>query len=248
MLQLLPHRKVAQVMGLGEVKIYADGAGLEDFRRLYAEGFVTGFTTNPTLMRQAKVPDYTAFARALLDEIVDLPISFEVLSDELDEIERQARLIASWGDNVYVKVPITNTRGQSCLPVVRQLSAERVKINVTAILTLEQVAEAVDALHPATPGIVSVFAGRIADTGVDPVPVMRAAVAMAARRPKTEVLWASVREVLNLYQARDCGCHIVTATPEHLAKLKLAGKDLRQFSLETVAMFYRDAVEAGYKL
>jgi transaldolase len=234
--------------GLEGLKIYADGASLDDFVRLYHQGLVTGFTTNPTLMRKFGVTDYEAFAKALLAQVRDYPVSFEVFSDDLPEMKRQARKIAGWGDNVYVKIPITNTRGESTLPIVAELAAEGVKVNVTAILTLEQVAGAVDALCPETPAIVSVFAGRIADTGLDPEPIMRAAVAMAAVKPRTEILWASVREVLNVYQARACGCHIITSTSEVIAKIDMYGKNLEDLSLETVAMFYKDALQAGYTL
>jgi transaldolase len=230
------------------LKIYADGASLEDFVRLYHEGLVTGFTTNPTLMRRFGVTDYQAFAKALLAHISDYPISFEVFSDDLPEMKRQARKIASWGDNIYVKVPITNTRGESCLPLVEELSREGVKVNVTALMTLEQVAATVGALAHETPAIISVFAGRIADTGVDPEPIMRAAVAMASLKPRSEVLWASVREVLNVYQARNCGCHIITSTTEVIKKLGMYGKNLDDLSLETVDMFYKDALKAGYTL
>jgi transaldolase len=230
------------------LKIYADGASIEDFVRLYGERQVTGFTTNPTLMRKAGVTDYEAFAKALLSKIPDMPISFEVFSDEIDEMRRQAKKIASWGENVFIKVPITNTRGESTLPLVHELAHEGVKLNVTAILTLPQVAATVEALAPDAPAIISIFAGRIADTGVDPAPIMRAAVAMAARLPLAEVLWASVREVLNLYQAAECGCHIITSTPEIVKKIELAGMDLDRLSLDTVTMFYKDALQAGYSL
>jgi len=233
---------------LDGIKLFGDGASLTDFSRLYDEGRVVGFTTNPTLMFKAGIADYEAFARELVALIPDMPLSFEVFSDDFDEMERQARLIAGWGGNVYVKIPITNTRGESSLPLVQRLSRDGVKLNVTAMLTLEQVAGTVDALDPNVPGIISVFAGRIADTGVDPMPIMRAAVAMAARKPYAEVLWASPREVLNLYQARDCGCHIITATPDILRKLDMSGKDLGELSLETVAMFRTDAVAAGFSL
>lgn len=230
------------------IKLFGDGASLADFSRLYDEGRTVGFTTNPTLMFKAGIADYAEFARKLVALIPDLPLSFEVFSDDFAEMERQARLIASWGGNVYVKIPITNTKGESSLPLVERLSRDGVKLNVTAMLTLEQVAGTVDALDPKVPGIISVFAGRIADTGVDPMPIMRAAVAMAARKPLAEVLWASPREVLNLYQARDCGCHIITATPDILRKLDMSGKDLAELSLETVAMFRTDAVAAGFSL
>jgi transaldolase len=199
-------------------------------------------------MHRAQITDYEAFARNLIARLPHAPISFEVFSDSFDDMKRQARKIAQWGPNVYVKIPITNTQRQSSLPMVRELANEGVKLNVTAILTLEQVAGTVEALNDDVPAVISVFAGRIADTGVDPMPVMRAAVAMAARKPRAEVLWASVREVLNIYQARDCGCHIITSTPDVLKKLSMAGKDLGDLSQETVAMFYDDAVAAGFQL
>ena len=230
------------------VKLYGDGASIPDFLRLRDEGQVTGFTTNPTLMRKAGVTDYQAFAHDLISAIPDMPLSFEVFSDEIDEMARQARLIASWGENVYVKVPITNTRRQSTLTMARHLSGEGVKLNITAILTLEQVAATLEAIDPETPAIVSVFAGRIADTGVDPMPIMRAAVEMAKRRPQVEVLWASTREALNIFQARECGCHIITSTPDILKKLEMAGRDLDRLSQETVAMFRADALAAGFEL
>ena len=211
-------------------------------------GLVSGYTTNPTLMRKAGITDYKQFAMQVIAAIPDMPISFEVIADEFDEMQRQAEKISSWGPNVYVKVPITNTRRQSSLPLVRALAAQGVKVNVTAILTLEQVAATVEALDPATPAVISIFAGRIADTGIDPMPIMRAAVAMAARRPKAEVLWASIREVLNVYQAQECGCQIITATPDLLKKLDMAGKDLTDLSAETVQMFDTDARAAGYRI
>ena len=230
------------------IKLFGDGASLDEFGRLQAEGRVTGFTTNPTLMHKARIENYEKFARELIELVPSMPISFEVFSDEFDEMRRQALKIASWGPNVYVKVPITNTQRISSLPLISELSRDGVKLNVTAILTLEQVAGTVDALDDHTPGIVSVFAGRIADTGVDPMPIMRATVAIAARKPLAEVLWASPREVLNIYQARDCGCHIITATPDILNKLDMSGKNLDDLSQETVAMFRRDAVAAGFQL
>lgn len=240
--------KIDHAAAFEGLKIFADGASIADFVRLYDERQVTGFTTNPSLMVRAGVTDYEGFAKELLSRINDYSISFEVFSDDIADMGRQARKIASWGQNVYVKIPISNTKGESTLPLVAELSAEGVKVNVTAILSLEQVAATVDALDPNTPAIISVFAGRIADTGVDPMPIMRASVAMAARRPNAEVLWASVREALNLYQARDCGCHIVTSTPDILKKIEMSGMDLERLSLETVAMFYKDAVKAGYSL
>ncbi|WP_428063463.1 transaldolase [Brevundimonas sp.] len=240
--------KAAPMPSIEGLKLFGDGASLADFSRLHAQGMVTGFTTNPTLMFKAGVKDYAQFAGQLIALIPDMPLSFEVFSDDFEEMERQARLIASWGDNVYVKIPITNTKGQSSLPMAKALAADGVKLNITAMLTLEQVAEAIEILADDTPAILSVFAGRIADTGVDPVPVMRAAVAMAARKPLAEVLWASTREVLNVFQAAECGCHIITATPDILKKLDMAGKDLDALSLETVAMFRADAVAAGFTL
>ncbi|GAW39850.1 putative transaldolase [Brevundimonas sp. SH203] len=240
--------KAASMPATTGLKLFGDGASLAEFSRLHAEGRVTGFTTNPTLMFKAGITDYADFARQLIALIPDMPLSFEVFSDDFAEMERQARLIAGWGDNVYVKIPITNTKGQSSLPMAKALAADGVKLNITAMLTLEQVAEAIEVLADDTPAILSVFAGRIADTGVDPVPVMRAAVAMAARKPMAEVLWASTREVLNVYQAAECGCHIITATPDILKKLEMAGRDLADLSLDTVAMFRKDAVAAGFSL
>lgn len=248
MIHQKPELKIDNAHAFAGLKIFADGASIDDFTRLYGEAAVTGFTTNPTLMRKAGVTDYEGFAKQLLARITDLPISFEVFSDEIEEMGRQARKIASWGDNIFIKIPITNTRGESTLPLVRELAAEGVKLNVTAILTLGQVAATVEALDPKVPAIISVFAGRIADTGIDPTPVMRAAVAMASRLPKAEVLWASVREVLNLYQARECGCHIVTSTPDIIKKIELSGMDLERLSLDTVTMFHKDALQAGYSL
>ncbi|MBV9512148.1 MAG: transaldolase [Caulobacteraceae bacterium] len=230
------------------LQLYGDGAVMTDFLRLYTEGRATGFTTNPTLMHKAGVTDYEAFARELLQHVPDLPISFEVFSDDFDEMRRQALKIAAWGENVYVKVPITNTKRESSLPLVADLAQQGVKLNVTAILTLEQVAGTVDALDRATPAIISIFAGRIADTGIDPMPIMRAAVAMSARKPLAEILWASTREVLNIHQARECGCHIITTPTDILKKLDMTGMDLDQLSQETVAMFYKDAMAAGFRL
>jgi len=230
------------------LKFYADGAVLADFLKLHQEGTVEGFTTNPTLMRRAGISDYEAFSRELLGAITDMPISLEVFSDEFDEMRRQALMINSWGPNVYVKIPITNTRGESSLPLVADLAQSGVKVNVTAILTLEKVAQTIAVLETEVPAIVSIFAGRIADTGIDPVPTMRAAVAMSALKPKSEILWASTRETLNVHQARECGCHIITAPSDILKKLSLTGKDLEALSRETVQMFYDDALSAGFKL
>ncbi len=230
------------------VRLFQDGADLGSMRRAYAEGLVQGFTTNPTLMRKAGVTDYEAFAREAITSIPDVPISFEVFSDTLQDMEREARQIASWGGTTYIKIPISDTRGDSTAPLIRKLSSEGLALNITALLTLEQVREAAAALSPDSPSIVSVFAGRIADTGIDPLPVMREAVRILEPLPRAELLWASPREVLNVFQADECGCHIITATADILSKLSLTGKDLREYSLETVRMFYADAQAAGYKL
>jgi len=211
-------------------------------------GAVDGFTTNPTLMRQAGVTDYVAFARDLLAEIKDVPISFEVFADDFAGMERQARLIAGWGENVFVKIPVTNTRGESSREVVRRLCGAGVRLNVTAMLTVDQVREVCEVLDPKVPSILSLFAGRIADTGRDPIPIMHEAVIVARRLPLAKVLWASPREVLNVYQAEACGCHIVTCTKALLDKLALRDKDLTEYSRETVEMFFRDALRAGYTL
>lgn len=230
------------------VKIFADGADLGQIREMAAHSWIRGFTTNPTLMRKAGISDYQAFAREAIEIVAPRPISFEVFADDLHEMECQAKLIAQWGSNVNVKIPITTTKGESCAPLIARLSRAGVVVNVTAMMTLEQVRTTVDALDPSVGAILSVFAGRIADTAVDPVPVMREAVAIAAARPKAEVLWASPRELLNVYQADECGCHIITATTDILAKRVFVGRDLDAFSLETVSMFYRDAQAAGYTL
>ena len=230
------------------IKIFADGADLEGILEMYANPTIKGFTTNPTLMRQAGVEDYEQFARALLEMVPDRPVSLEVFADEFDEMERQALKIASWGDNVNVKVPVTNTKGESAAKLIEKLSAEGVVVNVTAIMSLDQVREVAEALSADTAAIVSVFAGRIADTGADPVPHMEAARDILKAKPKAELLWASPRELLNLFQADAVGCHIITMTNSLLAKLSLVGKDLDDYSLDTVKMFYRDASGAGYDI
>jgi len=230
------------------IKIFADGAKLSDILDAYKKGNVQGFTTNPTLMRQAGISDYESFAKSVLAEITDLPISFEVFADDFQSMDVQARKIATWGGNVYVKIPVTNTKGESAASLIRDLSGDGIKLNVTALLTLGQVAEVTEALSVDTPAVISVFAGRVADTGVDPVPLMKEALRIAQRRPLAELLWASPREVLNIYQAEEIGCHIITVTPDLLKKLALRGKDLAQYSLETVAMFYNDATQAGFTL
>jgi len=231
-----------------QVKLYADGAEKKSMLELYANPLIQGFTTNPTLMRKANVMDYEAFARDILSVISDRPISFEVFADDFDEMERQARLIRTWGPNVYVKIPVTNTRRESSGPLINKLSHAGIKVNVTAILTLEQVREVVCALEGGAPSNVSVFAGRIADTGVDPVPLMERAVGMLRPHPQMELIWASPRELLNVFQADAIGCHIITATPDILKKLTLVGKDLAKYSLETVEMFAEDAGKSGFRL
>lgn len=230
------------------IAIYADGADVRDMVAARDAGLVKGFTTNPTLMRKVGITDYEAFAKEALAATGGMPISFEVFADEFDEMERQAKLIATWGDAVFVKIPITNTRGETSIPLIRRLSAAGVKLNVTAILTLGQVREVVDALDPNTPAIVSVFAGRIADTGRDPVPLMREAAQICSAKPKAELLWASPRELLNIFQADEIGCKIITVTSDILKKLSMVGKPLDELSLDTVKMFYNDASAAGYKL
>lgn len=232
-----------------KVKIFADGADRESILKLYAARSVDGFTTNPTLMRKAGIVDYEAFARDVLAAITDLPISLEVFSDEFPEMRRQALKIAGWGANVYVKIPVMDVNGTSSSALVRDLSATGVKLNVTALLTLEQVRETAAALHPETPAVVSVFAGRIADTGVDPIPMMcEAAGILRAAVPKAELLWASCREVLNIIQAEQAGCDIITVTHDLLRKVPMFGTPLHQLSLETVRMFSDDARRAGYVL
>jgi transaldolase len=215
---------------------------------LYANPVIRGFTTNPTLMHKAGITDYQAFARDILSVIRDRPISFEVFADEFDEMERQARIIATWGSNVYVKIPVTDTRRESACPLIKQLSHAGIKVNVTAILTLDQVSHVVEALAGGAPSNVSVFAGRIADTGVDPVPAMQEAVRMLQPHPQIELIWASPRELLNVFQADAIGCHIITATPDVLKKLSLVGKDLADYSLDTVKMFADDAAKSGFTL
>jgi len=231
------------------VKIFADGADKAGILELYANPLLAGLTTNPTLMRKAGIGDYETFARDILQTVKDKPISFEVFSDEFDEMRRQALKISAWQANVYVKIPITNTRGESSLALIRGLAGQGVKLNITAILTVEQVAGVAQALNPEVPAVVSVFGGRIADTGCDPEPIMRASLALLANLPKAELLWASVREVLNIFQADACGCHIVTVPHDILKKaLKLCGRGLAAMSLDTVKMFAEDARAAGYKL
>jgi len=232
-----------------ERQIFADGADKPGMLSLNANPLIQGMTTNPTLMKKAGITDYESFAKELLQSITEKPVSFEVFSDELDEMRRQALKLASWGKNVYVKIPITNTRGDSCLPLVLELGKEGVHLNITAILTLDQVRGVSEALNPSVPSVVSVFAGRIADTGCDPEPIMRASRCLLGNQPKAELLWASVREVLNIFQAEACGCHIVTVPHGILDKAqKMVGMDHGALSLDTVKMFGQDAQSAGFKL
>ncbi len=230
------------------IHLYADGADVRDMAVARQSGIVRGFTTNPTLMRKSGVTDYEAFAREALQAVDGLPISFEVFADDFDEMERQAKQIATWGESVFVKIPITNTKGESSVPLIRRLAPAGVKMNITAILTVDQVREVVDALDENVPAIVSVFAGRIADTGRDPMPIMREALAIMKSRPKAQLLWASPRELLNVFQAEECGCHIITVTGDILKKLAMAGKSLDELSLDTVKMFFDDADAAGFRL
>jgi transaldolase len=229
-------------------RIFADGADLPGILSLAQDPRIRGFTTNPTLMRQAGVSDYSAFAKALLAEIDDRPVSFEVFADESREILRQARTISSWGPNVYVKVPVTTAAGESLVGVIRELSEDGVKVNITALFTAGQVERVTEAVWNGAPSYQSVFAGRIADAGRDPLPILVEALAIMRSAPQSEMIWASPREVLNLVQADSIGCHIITMTHELLKKLDGLGKDLDQFSLETVQMFHRDARAAGYML
>src|SRR5579871_830235 len=230
------------------VKIFADGADLDAILALYKNPAIKGFTTNPTLMRKAGIENYEAFARQLVKSIPDRPISFEVFADDFDEMIAQGRAIASWGQNVNVKIPITTTKGAFTGPVISALAEAGVVVNVTAIMTVEQVQRVAECLAVNVPAIVSVFAGRIADTGRDPVPVMAACLRALSARPKAELLWASPRELLNIFQADDMGCHIITVSHDLLAKLSLVGKDLNEYSLETVKMFHKDATAAGFKI
>ncbi len=233
---------------MNKIKIFADGADLKEMIAARDSGQVQGFTTNPSLMRKAGIADYQAFARTVLAEIGDCPVCFEVIADDFAEMGRQAVKIASWADNVYVKIPVTNTAGESACELIARLGGAGIKINVTALLGLDQVRAVGAALAPDVPAIVSVFAGRIADTGMDPVPLMREALGILQSRPQAELLWASPRQVLNIYQAAACGCHIITVSRELLNKTALFGMDLEALSLQTVRMFFDDARQAGYVL
>ncbi|MBV9154765.1 MAG: transaldolase [Acidobacteriaceae bacterium] len=229
-------------------KIFADGANLSEMCRLYSNPLIRGFTTNPTLMRKAEITDYKAFAQNVLASISDRPISFEVFSDDFGEMEQQALTIAGWGPNVFVKIPVTNTRGDSSIPLICRLSNRGVQLNVTALMTLAQVEEVADAMKSCPAGYISVFAGRIADTGRDPLPIMEQAVKLLEKFPNIELIWASPRELLNVFQADAIGCHVITATNDILCKLHLVDKDLTEYSLDTVKMFREDAVKAGFSI
>lgn len=230
------------------VKIFADGADVKQIVDLYGKRYISGFTTNPTLMRKAGIQDYRQFAKLVLEQVTDLPISFEVFADDFDEMEEQAIEIASWGENVNVKIPITNTEGRSSRQLLERLAAKKIKLNVTAIMTERQIQSVIPALAGGPDTFISVFAGRIADTGRDPLPLMRWAVAMLEDHSNLQLIWASPRELLNVVQAHEIGCHVITVTGDILKKLELIGKDLGEYSLETVKMFYDDARKAGYSL
>lgn len=230
------------------IKIFADGADLKSIEELNKNPLIKGFTTNPTLMRKSNVKDYRPFAMDVISIIKGRPVSFEVFSDDFEIMEKQALKIASWGENVYVKIPITNTRGDDAGPLVRRLTKADVKVNVTALTTTKQVEHIVDYLSEDTPSCVSVFAGRVADTGRDPVPIMSESVKLLHKKPLAELIWASPRELLNIFQGESVGCHIITVTNDLLAKIPIIGKDLSEYSMETVQMFYRDAVQAGFNI
>ena len=231
-----------------QVKIFADGADIDGILELYSNPIIKGFTTNPKLMQMSGISDYEKFSRQLLEKISDRPISLEVFSDEFDEMERQALKISGWGDNVYVKIPVTNTRRESSVDLVRNLADKGVKLNVTALMPLDQVKAVSAALKNNVPSYISVFAGRIADTGRDPMPLMKEAVQIMSPYNNQELIWASPRELLNIFHADEVGCHVITVTHDVLKKLTLLGKDLDEYSLDTVKMFRSDAIKAGYKL
>ena len=232
-----------------KIQLYADGADKAGILDLYAKPYIKGLTTNPSLMKKAGIKDYEAFAKDILQTVTAKPISLEVFTDDFTDMKRQALKISAFGKNVYTKIPITNSRGDSSLPLIKELASQGVKLNVTALLTLKQVAGVAEALNPAVPSVVSVFAGRIADTGVDPVPLMRACGALLEGHQKAELLWASTREVLNIFQAEECGCAIITVPHDILGKAaKMYGTDLTELSLDTVKMFTKDAADCGFKL
>lgn len=230
------------------VKLFADGADIAGIKEMVANPDIKGFTTNPTLMRKAGITDYKAFALDVLKVVPDRPVSFEVFADDFPTMEKQALEIASWGKNVNIKIPVTNTKGEFCGALVKRLSEAGVQLNITAVMTLDQVQRITDQLAPQTPAIVSVFAGRIADTGRDPLPIMAESIRILKAKPKAELIWASPRELLNIFQADQVGCHIITATNDILKKLSLVDKDLDKYSLETVEMFYKDATFAGFSI
>lgn len=230
------------------IKVFSDGAVLETMLHDLNSGLVTGFTTNPSLMKKAGITSYIGFAKDVLKEITDYPVSFEVFADDLEGMEQEARRISALGDNVYVKIPVTNSKGESTAPLIDRLTAEGIKVNVTAIFTVEQVREVVDALKSGTPAVVSVFAGRIADTGVDPMPIMQEALAICRQKEGVELLWASPRETFNIYQADSLGVDIITCTSDLIKKLELKDKDLTEYSLETVQMFLRDSSSLGFTI
>lgn len=231
-----------------KTKLFADGANKSGMLEMYRNPIIKGFTTNPTLMRKAGITDYKAFALDILSIIKDKPISFEVFSDDFDEMHQQAQEIARWGKNVFVKIPVTNTKGQSACPLIKHLAKAEIKQNVTALMTQNQVQEVTNALSQGPSSYVSVFAGRIADTGRDPMDIMKASVEYLSPYPQLELIWASPRELFNVFQADQIGCHIITATNDILKKWELVGKNLQEYSLETVKMFYDDATKAGFKL
>ncbi|MPQ45009.1 transaldolase [Clostridium tarantellae] len=231
-----------------KIKIFADGADLEGMVQEYNKGIVSGFTTNPSLMKKAGIKDYKKFAKEVLKAIKDMPVSFEVFSDNIDDMEKEAREISTWGDNVYIKIPVTNTKGNFTGEIIKKLSDEGIKVNVTAVFTIEQVKEIIKALNPKTPSIISIFAGRIADTGVNPINIVKEAVELCKDKPNIEILWASCREALNVVHADESGCQIITITNDILDKFKNFGKSLEEYSLDTVNGFYKDAISLGYKI
>ncbi len=231
-----------------KIKIFSDGANLEEMIIMNKKDFVHGMTTNPSLMKKAGINDYKTFAKNVLKEIKTKPISFEVFSDDFSEMEKQAKQIASWAQNVYVKIPITNTKKESSISLIKNLAKNNIKLNITAIMTLEQVKSVVSVLNHDTPSIISVFAGRIADTGRDPIPVMKESLNIMKTNTKSELLWASSRELLNIFQAEEIGCHIITVTKEIISKLKFIDYDLSEYSLDTVKGFYKDALDAKFKI
>jgi transaldolase len=231
-----------------KIKLFCDGADMDSILSMYKNPWIKGFTTNPTLMRKAGISGYEAFGRRVLAAVPDRPVSLEVFADDFENMEIQARKIASWGSNVNVKIPVMNTKGEFTGSLIKTLSSEGITLNITALMTVDQVKQVAECLDPNTPAIVSVFAGRVADTGVDPVPLMAECLIALKDRPKAELLWASPRELLNVFQADEVGCHIITATPDILGKLKTVGKDLFDFSLDTVKMFFTDATAAGFSI